>query len=171
MTVCIDQLASRDSKSNACRFGAGGGRDAAQAPDGPGCIVLAQPVTLERAEGPGTLSERRINAVLKAIEQSLESGATGEQLAASIGLSRAAFHRAFRATFGTTPFRYMTQRRIEAATALMVETELPLGAIAVQSGFYDQAHLCRHFQKAFGESPRHWRQRHQKRRHRSQVSA
>lgn len=159
MAVCIDQLAFetygevRGDASPECRVAG----------------QLLQPI--EHSEGHGTLSERRRNTVLQLIEQSLESGATGEQLAASIGLSKGAFHRAFKATFGVTPFRYLTRRRVEAAVALMMDTSLNLGAIAAQSGFYDQAHLCRQFRKAFGESPTHWRGRHQQRSKRRYAAA
>ena len=171
MTVYIDQLALRDFEGEWGRsavFEEQALDDACSAPFGS---TPVQATSLTRATGPGTLSERRITAVLETIEQSLESGATGERLAASIGLSKGAFHRAFRATFGTTPFRYLTRRRVEAAAGLMVNTDLPLGVIAVQSGFYDQAHLCRQFRRVFGESPKHWRERHPQWHRRTHASA
>lgn len=165
MAACIDQLALRaflDVSSDA----------QADATTPPEHVVAGQTFEpIERSKARGMLNERRRNTVLELIEQSLESGATGEQLAASVGLSKGAFHRAFKATFGVTPFRYLTKRRVEAAVALMMDTSLNLGAIAAQSGFYDQAHLCRQFRKAFGESPTHWRGRHKKRSKRRYVSA
>jgi AraC-like DNA-binding protein len=33
-----------------------------------------------------------------------------------------------------------------------------LTEIALAAGFADQAHLTRHFQRAFGQTPGHWRQ-------------
>lgn len=159
MAACIDQLVCETC-----------GEMAAEAP--PELPVAVQRwEAIEHSVGRGTLSERRRNTVLQLIEQSLESGATGDQLAASVGLSKGAFHRAFKATFGVTPFRYLTRRRVEAAVVLMMDTSLNLGAIAAQSGFYDQAHLCRQFRKAFGESPTHWRGRHKKRSKRRYASA
>ncbi|WP_429242049.1 helix-turn-helix transcriptional regulator [Luteibacter sp. 621] len=93
------------------------------------------------------------------IEQGYDRALTGGELAACAGLSKGAFHRAFKATFGTTPFRFLTRRRVEAAARLMVTTDMSLLTIAVETGFYDQAHLCRQFRKAFGESPDRWRRR------------
>lgn len=171
MTVCIDQFDLRGVDDDGFSLGARDDYASAEDSGGQDCADLFLTLPLERAEGRGTLSERRIQVVLDAIERSLESGITGGQLAGSVGLSKGAFHRAFRATFGTTPFRYLTRRRIEAAATLMVQTELPLGAIAVQSGFYDQAHLCRQFRRAFGESPMHWRQRHPRHRRKAHASA
>lgn len=171
MTVCIDQFGLRDADDDGSNLDASDVCVSMDDSGGQDCPVPFLTVPLERTEGRGTLSERRIQVVLEAIERSLESGMTGDQLAATVGLSKGAFHRAFRATFGTTPFRYLTRRRIEAAAALMLQTELPLGAIAVQCGFYDQAHLCRQFRKAFGESPMHWRQRHPRRHWKPHASA
>lgn len=114
-------------------------------------------VTCLYPRGPGALSERRRKAVLAMIEQAYGRPLSGTELAASVGLSKGAFHRAFKVTFGVTPFRYLTRWRCEAAAKLMVTTDMSLLTIAVETGFYDQAHLCRQFRKAFGESPDRWR--------------
>ncbi|UPG92719.1 helix-turn-helix domain-containing protein [Luteibacter aegosomatissinici] len=101
--------------------------------------------------------------VIALIEESFGRPLSGDEMAASVGLSKGAFHRAFKATFGLTPFRYLTRKRVEAAARLMLATNLNLGAIAADAGFYDQAHLCRQFRKVFGESPDRWRRRQRER--------
>jgi transcriptional regulator GlxA family with amidase domain len=49
------------------------------------------------------------------------------------------------------------KRRLEKACHLMVTTSDSLGEIAFSLGFADQAHLARHFRRAFGQSPSTWR--------------
>jgi AraC-like DNA-binding protein len=39
----------------------------------------------------------------------------------------------------------------------MLQTEAPLSDIALRCGFTDQAHLCKHFRLATGETPAAWR--------------
>lgn len=65
--------------------------------------------------------------------------------------------RAFTLRFGLPPHRYLTGRRIEAARNLLL-AGAPLAETAVRAGFYDQAHLSRHFRRYVGVSPSSYRQ-------------
>jgi AraC family transcriptional regulator len=78
-------------------------------------------------------------------------------LCALIQRSEAHFSRAFKRTFGVSPHAFVVQRRLELATHYMVETDRCLSDIALGCGFTDQAHLCKHFRQAMGETPASWR--------------
>jgi len=78
-------------------------------------------------------------------------------LCALIQRSEAHFSRAFKRTFGVSPHAFVVQRRLELATHYMVETDRSLSDIALGCGFTDQAHLCKHFRQAMGETPASWR--------------
>ena len=71
--------------------------------------------------------------------------------------SPAHFSRTFKLTFGESPHAYLVRRRLERACHLMMTSAKPLSEIALSVGFSDQAHLCRLFRQAFGQSPAHWR--------------
>jgi AraC-like DNA-binding protein len=60
--------------------------------------------------------------------------------------------RAFSRTFGMSPHRYMTSRRIDLARQLLLDG-VPPALAAAQAGFYDQPHLNRHFRHFLGTSP------------------
>lgn len=62
-------------------------------------------------------------------------------LAAVAGLSPSHFLHAFSATFGRSPYKYLLDLRVAHAERLIVETQLPLTAIAEASGFSGQSHL------------------------------
>jgi AraC-like DNA-binding protein len=71
--------------------------------------------------------------------------------------SRTHFSRSFKQAFGEPPHAYVIKRRLERACHFMVTTSESLSEIALRVGFSDHAHLCKHFRRAFGQSPSIWR--------------
>jgi AraC family transcriptional regulator len=81
-------------------------------------------------------------------------------LSALVRLSEAHFSRAFRRTFGKSPHAFVIGRRVELAAQYMLQTEAPLSDIALECGFNDHSHLCRHFRQTTGHAPAAWRREH-----------
>lgn len=75
-----------------------------------------------------------------------------DTLAQVAGLSTFHFLRAFKGAYGQTPVAYRTQRRISEASRLL-RAAVPLAEVAAITGFADQAHLSRQFQRYMGISP------------------
>ena len=69
-----------------------------------------------------------------------------------LGAGPARLVRAFSATFGITPHAYVLGRRLEAARSLLLDGRPPAEA-AARAGFYDQAHLTRHFRRYLATTP------------------
>lgn len=82
-----------------------------------------------------------------------------ERLARVSGVSEAHFARSFRDAFGIPPHRYLLTRRVERATALLRDTDLPIIEIAFQSGWSSLGTFGRTFRDITGESPRALRAR------------
>jgi AraC-like DNA-binding protein len=80
---------------------------------------------------------------------------TLEELAAACGRDRWSLSRDFRTFYGTSPYHYLTMRRLEAARRLM-QHGVALADSAVAAGFADQSHMTRHFTKAYGIPPARW---------------
>jgi transcriptional regulator GlxA family with amidase domain len=76
-----------------------------------------------------------------------------QRLARVSGVSAAHFARSFKEAFGLPPHRYLLTRRIERATALLRETELPITEIAFQTGWESLGTFGRTFRDVTGESP------------------
>ncbi|HEX6233900.1 MAG TPA: AraC family transcriptional regulator [Jiangellaceae bacterium] len=64
--------------------------------------------------------------------------------------------REFTRRFGLPPHRYLTGRRVEAARRLLL-AGAPVAEVATSTGFYDQAHLNRHFRRYLGVTPARYR--------------
>ena len=77
-------------------------------------------------------------------------------LEAIAGLDRFTLARQFRATLGTSPYRYLIMRRLDIVRQLIREGASLVDA-AVDAGFADQSHMTRHFKQAYGLSPGLWR--------------
>src|SRR3546814_10789042 len=83
---------------------------------------------------------------------------TGVQTCA-LPISAAHFARAFKDAFGGPPHRYLRTRRIERATALLRDTDMPILDIALQTGWNSLGTFGRTFRDITGETPRQLRAR------------
>src|SRR5215468_10071272 len=83
------------------------------------------------------------------------------RLARVSGVSEAHFARSFKEAFGVPPHRYLLTRRIERATALLRDTDLPITEIAFQTGWESLGTFGRTFRDITGESPTAVRERAQ----------
>ena len=84
---------------------------------------------------------------------------TIDRVAALVHLSTSQFQRRFRALFQTSPIQYLLQLRIDSACQQLQRTDVSLGSIALENGFYDQSAFCHQFQKRVGLTPRQYRAR------------
>jgi|SRR5438445_6712182 len=87
------------------------------------------------------------------------------RLARVSGVSEAHFARSFKEAFGAPPHRYLLTRRLERATALLRDTDLPILEIALQTGWNSLGTFGRTFRDVTGESPTELRAREQAARH------
>jgi AraC-like DNA-binding protein len=85
----------------------------------------------------------------------LHTGVTLEQLEAASGTDRWRLSRDFRVLFGTSPYRYLTLRRLDEVRRLIAQGWSLTDASAM-AGFSDQSHMTRHFVKTFGFPPGRW---------------
>lgn len=80
-----------------------------------------------------------------------------EDLAAVTKLSISHFSRAFKNSYGESPYTHIMRKRIATSQILMLATEEPLCQIAALCGLADQAHLSNLFRRYVGITPYAWR--------------
>jgi AraC family transcriptional regulator len=117
---------------------------------------------IERCSGAngftrGGLAAWQILRVRAFIDNNLHRAIHIRDLSAVARRSPAHFSRKFKLAVGESPHAYVVRRRLERACHLMMTGTASLSEIALSVGFSDQAHLCRLFRQAFGQSPANWR--------------
>lgn len=95
------------------------------------------------------------NAARAFIDENLEGGTSLDDLERVSGHDRWQLSRDFRAVFGTSPTRYLIQRRLDKARRLLL-SGVPIAISAIDCGFSDQSHFGRHFKKTYGLTPKAW---------------
>lgn len=93
------------------------------------------------------------------IHERFHEGLTLAQIAEELGVEARRLARAFRSRFKMPIGSYQRRRRLEWARRRLVESDDPLSLIALQAGFYDQAHFTRQFRRQTGETPGRFRSR------------
>lgn len=83
-----------------------------------------------------------------------------EELAAYKGLSSAYFTRLFTRETGQSPVRYLTGLRLSHALSLLLNTTMPVEAVARDCGFSCGNYFCKVFRRASGCTPAEYRRRY-----------
>ena len=99
---------------------------------------------------------REINLFRSFIEEDLSDKFSLTATAARFGIDKFKFLRLFKHETGLTPNNYLILKRIEKSKQLLSVHD-DLTGIAVEAGFYDAPHLCRHFKRFTGVTPLEYR--------------
>lgn len=108
-------------------------------------------------------AEPRVRSPLRALLDAVTADPAGDHrlaaLSARSGFSERHLTRMFARELGTTPARWVEQVRVEAARALLEDSDLPLDAVARRSGLGSAESLRRSFAREVGTTPHVYRQR------------
>ena len=103
------------------------------------------------------LTVNQLDRVHEFVATSLDRTVSVRDLAAAAGVSPRLFADAFKRTTGTTPYRYVVRRRLDAAGRLLLMTRLPIAEIALRLGFANQSHFTAAFSRVVGVTPAKYR--------------
>lgn len=147
--VAADELAERHTRLDEV-WGAAAGSLRARV-----CEARSPEAALDRFEAALQARLPRVRAVHPAVAHALarfdERADVGE-VVADTGLSHRRFSTVFQQAVGLAPKRYCRVLRFQHAIA-GVAAGAPLGAVALDAGYSDQAHLTREFRALAGVSP------------------
>jgi len=105
----------------------------------------------------GGLGALRLRRVVDYIEAHLADDISLRDLAALAGLSTHHFGEAFKTSTGTSPHRYLIERRILRAKELLIGAEKSIAEIAISVGFASHSHFTDNFRRLTGTTPSRFR--------------
>jgi len=108
---------------------------------------------------PRALDSRRLKRVVDYIEANLDESLALDQLAAQACLSPFHFSRLFKEATGSTPLRYVTERRVQAAKQALASEDSSLVDVALEHGFGSLDNFIRVFRRSTGDTPARYRKR------------
>jgi AraC family transcriptional regulator len=120
-------------------------------------LAVERDPTDHRRRSTSRLTQQQIRSINEYIEIHLGDVIQTRHLSGVVHLSRSHFCRVFRLTVGVSPGKYLLQRRLQRATALLQDSSSSLCEIATICGFVDQSHLTKTFRKRLGTTPARWR--------------
>jgi PAS domain S-box-containing protein len=96
-------------------------------------------------------------AAMEHLEASFHESISPTKLARKAGLPPVRFARLIKRIFRLTPSQLIAQRRLAAASRLLLESERSVADIALACGFYDHSAFTRAFRTATGGTPTEFR--------------
>jgi AraC family transcriptional regulator len=105
------------------------------------------------APAAGVLDRRAVDRVTEYVDADLTATITLDAMARVAALSPFHFARAFKATTGLAPHRFVTVRRLETAKAALLTTDASVVRVAHAVGFSNVSHFRRLFRREFGVGP------------------
>jgi len=103
------------------------------------------------------LRQHQVRQLRDFVEANLDREIRLDAMASACGLGTKSFVRAFKATTGQSPSKYVTATRIERAKQLIEQHRDGLAEIALRCGFSHQEHLTRVFRRLTGQTPGRYR--------------
>lgn len=103
------------------------------------------------------LSQKKLGQAIDYINDNLSQDLTLTELANVVEMNQYKFARAFKYITGTSPHKYLLERRVEEAKELLSRTQLPIAQISYKIGFSSQSHFTSTFKRLTGTTPAFYR--------------
>jgi AraC-like DNA-binding protein len=121
------------------------------------CLLIDALLTSQAEPRSGLVLKQRDTEALHAardiLKTRLQSPPTVVELAREVGINRTKLAQGFKHVFGETVFDFSQRARLEAARALLTDTDQPIGDVAASAGYEHQSSFTVAFKAHFGLSP------------------
>ncbi|HYR08838.1 MAG TPA: AraC family transcriptional regulator [Longimicrobium sp.] len=115
-------------------------------------LAYALPACKERMRPAESSDHAVVLRIRDYLRREFARTVTLDELGRRAGMCRFALVRAFTREVGLPPHAYQTHLRVLHACVL-IRRGTPLSVVALNVGFSDQSHLCRHFKRILGMTP------------------
>ena len=101
-----------------------------------------------------------LKKVLNYIDRNIKRGVSLDMAAAYVGMSASYFSKFFKKYMGVNFITYVTDRKIEAAKDMLVNTDRPVVNIAYDLSYSETNYFSKTFKKKVGVTPTEYREQH-----------
>ena len=103
------------------------------------------------------ISKHKFKQAVEYINDNLSQDITLAELANLVDMNQYQFTREFKVAIGTSPHKYLLERRIEQAKELLSRTQISIAEISYNIGFSSQSHFTSTFRRLTGTTPAFYR--------------
>jgi AraC-like DNA-binding protein len=103
--------------------------------------------------------EDAVNSTIAYLDWRYKDDITLQTLADRVRFNPSYLIRVFRKYVNMTPFQYLQELRLKAASNYLAGSEMPIRQIAEETGFNSIHYFSRQFKEKFGDSPASWRKK------------
>ncbi|MEU8824800.1 AraC family transcriptional regulator [Streptomyces sp. NPDC048636] len=118
---------------------------------------LTAPRAANDTKPAGPLGQGQLDTVISYMRENITDPITLDDLSSLISYSRSHFARCFKATTGCTPYRYLTNMRIDMARGYLESGGDTILHISRRCGFSDSRNFVRSFHRTTGCTPSEYR--------------
>lgn len=115
--------------------------------------------TANRIGGVSALEPHRLRKVREFVEDRLSEDISVSQMAQTVQMDLTNFAKAFHSATGTSPYVYLTRRRMEYAKALLL-SDKSVTEVALTVNYANPSKFAAAFRRCIGQSPTQWKGQH-----------
>lgn len=123
------------------------------------CARLTSLLATHEKTAPLSFQDWQLRLLQELLSEDRGEDVSVAAVATRCGLSSCHFSRLFKATYGISLHRYLTNQRVKLAQQHLARTDQPISQIALDCGFADQSCFTRRFTSVAGLPPAMWRKR------------
>lgn len=122
-------------------------------------VILSNPENAGLLSFVNSIVDQQKTPIWEVMEANYMFNLTIDEYARIAGRSAAGFKREFNEHYGTSPGKWLTNRRLEHTKLLLATSKKTIGEIIYDCGFENISHFSRVFKENYGLSPLQYRQK------------
>ncbi len=123
-------------------------------------VIKMVDILFDKLNAKGKLSEGGMKSVIDYIERNLKKGISLEDVANHVNISTYYLSKIFKKEMGVNFITYVTDRKMDMAKEMLVNTDIPVLNIALDLAYNEANYFSKAFKKKTGLTPSEYREKY-----------